>query len=92
MARGVEDLAPAVGYSVVPCNCGNDHEKETQYIDITTARTWTAAARGYSDLTRLIHHNRPTVTLGSVLHGFEIDGLMLHNLAGVFAATCVFPE
>ncbi|MFD1050587.1 LacI family DNA-binding transcriptional regulator, partial [Kibdelosporangium lantanae] len=34
IARGVEDVAHAVGYSVVLCNSDEDPDKERKYIDV----------------------------------------------------------
>ena len=43
MARGVEDVAQAAGYSVVLCNSDEDHGKEARYLDIADRRaTWPA--------------------------------------------------
>ena len=43
LARGVEDVAQAAGYSVVLCNTDEDQSKETRYLEIADERaTWPA--------------------------------------------------
>jgi LacI family transcriptional regulator len=91
MARGVEDVAQAAGYSVVLCNTDEDHEKETRYLDIAISENMAgivlAAAGDHSDLSRLVARNRPVVAVDRGPQGFDIDAVTIDNRAGGRAAT-----
>jgi LacI family transcriptional regulator len=91
MARGVEDVAQAAGYSVVLCNTDEDHDKEAHYLDIAISENMAgvilAAAGDRSDLSTLIARNRPVVAVDRGPHGFDIDAVTVDNRAGGFAAT-----
>jgi LacI family transcriptional regulator len=91
MARGVEDVAQAAGYSVVLCNTDEEHEKEARYLDIAInanmAGVILAAAGDNSDVTKLIERGRPVVAVDRGPHGFDIDAVTVDNRAGGEAAT-----
>lgn len=91
MARGVEDIAQAAGYSVVLCNTDEDHEKEARYLEIAISENMAgvilAAAGDHSDLSGLISRNRPIVAVDRGPHGFNVDAVMVDNRAGGRAAT-----
>lgn len=91
MARGVEDVAQAAGYSVVLCNTDEDPAKEARYLDIAIGANMAgvilAAAGDNSDLSRLIERNRPIVAVDRSPHGVEIDAVTVDNRAGGRAAT-----
>ncbi|MEV4810895.1 LacI family DNA-binding transcriptional regulator [Micromonospora avicenniae] len=91
MARGVEDVAQAAGYSVVLCNSDEDHAKEARYLDIAIeakmAGVILAAAGDNCDLSGLIERNRPVVAVDRSPHGFDIDAVMVDNRAGGRTAT-----
>ncbi|QDZ15965.1 LacI family DNA-binding transcriptional regulator [Humibacter ginsenosidimutans] len=91
MARGVEDVAQAAGYSVVLCNTDEDHEKEARYLDIAVSENMAgviiAAAGDHSDLSGLISRNRPVVAVDRGPHGFDVDAVTVDNTAGGKAAT-----
>jgi LacI family transcriptional regulator len=91
MARGVEDVAQAAGYSVVLCNSDEDHSKEARYLDIAIATNMAgvilAAAGDNCDLSGLIERNRPVVAVDRSPHGFDIDAVTVENRAGGRAAT-----
>lgn len=86
MARGVEDVAQAAGYSVVMCNTDEDPEKEAKYLSIAISDNMAgvilAAASDHSDLSGLIARNRPIVAVDRGPHGFDIDAVMVDNRAG----------
>jgi LacI family transcriptional regulator len=91
MARGVEDVAQAAGYSVVLCNTDEDHDKEARYLDIAISENMAgvilAAAGDHSDLSALVARSRPVVAVDRGPHGFDVDAVMVDNRAGGRSAT-----
>jgi LacI family transcriptional regulator len=91
LARGVEDVARAAGYSVVLCNTDEDHEKELRYLDIALSATMAgviiAAAGGNSDLSGLLARKCPVVAVDRSPHGVDVDAVIVDNRAGGRAAT-----
>ena len=91
LARGVEDVAQAAGYSVVLCNTDENPEKEARYLDIAISDNMAgvilAAASDRSDLSRLVARKRPIVAVDRGPHGFDIDAVMVDNRSGGEAAT-----
>jgi LacI family transcriptional regulator len=91
MARGVEDVAQAAGYSVVLCNTDEDPVKEARYLDIAVSANMAgvilAAASDTSDLRALIDRGRPIVAVDRSPHGYDIDAVTVDNRAGGRAAT-----
>lgn len=91
MARGVEDVAQAAGFSVVLCNTDEDHDKEARYLDVAlsanVAGVILAAAGDHSDVSELIGRGRPVVAVDRGPHGFDIDAVTVDNRAGGRAAT-----
>ena len=67
MARGVEDVASAAGYSVVMCNSDSQVEKEAKYLQIAIsehmAGVIVAAASDHTNLDDLIATGRPVVAV-----------------------------
>jgi LacI family transcriptional regulator len=96
MARGVEDVAQAAGYSVVLCNSDEDHGKEARYLDIAIGANMAgvilAAAGDNCDLSGLIERKRPVVAVDRSPHGFDIDAVTVDNRAGGRAATAALME
>ncbi len=91
LARGVEDVAQAAGYSVVLCNTDEDPGKEAKYLDIAIAENMAgvilAEADGRADLSGLIARSRPIVAVDRRTL-FELDSVVLDNrAAGVAAAS-----
>lgn len=91
LARGVEDVAQAAGYSVVLCNTDEDHDKEAQYLGIAISENMAgvilAAADDHSDLHELIARNRPIVAVDRAPHDFDVDTVTVDNTAGGRSAT-----
>jgi LacI family transcriptional regulator len=91
MARGVEDVAQAAGYSVVLCNTDEDAEKEARYLAIAVSENMAgvilAAAHETVDLSALVHRQRPIVAVDRSPRGFDIDTVMVDNTAGGRDAT-----
>jgi LacI family transcriptional regulator len=91
MARGVEDVAQAAGYSVVLCNTDEDHEKENRYLSIALSENMAgvvlAAAGDQSDVGALIARKRPVVAVDRRLVKFDVDAVTIDNSRGGRAAT-----
>ncbi|HEY9522253.1 MAG TPA: LacI family DNA-binding transcriptional regulator [Thermopolyspora sp.] len=91
MARGVEDVAQAAGYSVVLCNTDDDHGKEAKYLSIAVSENMAggilAAASDRSDVGALIAKGRPIVAVDRSPHGFAVDAVTVDNFSGGRAAT-----
>jgi LacI family transcriptional regulator len=91
MARGVEDVAQAAGYSVVLCNTDEDQSKEARYLDIAIGANMAgvilAAAGDHSDLARVIERKLAVVAVDRSPHGYDIDAVTVDNRAGGRAAT-----
>jgi len=91
LARGVEDVAQAAGYSVVLCNTDEDQAKEASYVDIAVSESMSgviiAAAAEHSDLTPLIARGRPIIAVDRDAYMYEVDAVMVDNEQGSFAAT-----
>jgi LacI family transcriptional regulator len=91
IARGVEDVAQAAGYSVVLCNSDDDPKKESRYLGIAVSENMAgvilAAAGDHSDLADLVARKRPVVAVDRGIYGFEIDAVMVDNRAAGRAAT-----
>lgn len=91
LARGVEDVAQAAGYSVVLCNTDDDHGKETKYLNIAVSANMAgvilAAAGDGSDVGGLIAKGRPIVAVDRSPSGFAVDAVTVDNFAGGRAAT-----
>lgn len=91
MARGVEDVAQAAGYSVVLCNTDENSEKEARYLGIAVSENMAgiilAAASDHVDLGALASRQRPVVAVDRGLHGFDVDTVMVDNVAGGRDAT-----
>ncbi|ASW53784.1 LacI family DNA-binding transcriptional regulator [Plantactinospora sp. KBS50] len=91
MARGVEDVAQAAGYSVVLCNTDDDRAKEAKYLDIAVSANMAgvilAAAGEHSDLSALLDRKRPVVAVDRSPHGYDIDAVTVDNRAGGRSAT-----
>ena len=90
MARGVEDVASAAGYSVVMCNSDSQVEKEAKYLQIAIsehmAGVIVAAASDHTNLDDLIATGRPVVAVDRGT-GYDIDGVVMANGAAGQAAT-----
>ncbi len=91
LARGVEDVARAAGYSVVLCNTDEDHAVELRYLDVALSANMAgviiAAAGGNSDLSGLIARKCPVVAVDRSPHGVDVDAVIVDNRAGGRAAT-----
>lgn len=91
IARGVEDVAQAAGYSLVLCDTDEDHEKEARYIDIAISENMAgvilAPAGDRCDLSQLIGRGRPIVAVDRSPRGADVDVVTVDNRAGSRTAT-----
>lgn len=97
IARGVEDVAHAVGYSVVLCNSDEDADKERRYVDVAiqeraagviVSPTATAASVG-----QLIRRGTPVVAVDRPLPSWEADTVLVDTrLAARQATTHLFEQ
>ena len=94
LARGVEDVAQASGYSVVLCNTDEDAEKEARYLDVVVSENMAgiilAAASDLVNLTDLTRRGRPVVAVDRSLP--EVDTVTVDNVAGGRDATRALVE
>lgn len=85
MARGVEDVAQAAGYSVVMCNTDENPAKEAKYLDIAISENMAgvilAPASDHTDLTHLLERGRPVVAVDRSTR-YDIDAVMMSNRQG----------
>ena len=90
MARGVEDVASAAGYSLVICNSDSQIEKEANYLKIAISERMAgvilAPASDHTNLDDLIATGRPIVAVDRGA-GYDIDGVVMENRAAGQAAT-----
>ena len=95
LARGVEDVAQAAGYSVVLCNTDEDPRKEAKYLDIAVSENMAgvilAEADGRADLGDLVARNRPIVAVDRSTR-FDIDSVVMDNRAAGMAAAGILRD
>src|SRR3712207_18872 len=94
VARGVEDVAQAAGYSVVLCNTDEDPAKEAKYLEIAVSENMAgvilAGADGQADLSQLLGRSRPIVAVDRSTR-FHLDSVIMDNrAAGTAAATALY--
>ncbi|HYH30386.1 MAG TPA: LacI family DNA-binding transcriptional regulator [Pseudonocardia sp.] len=86
LARGVEDVAQAAGYSVVLCNSDEDPEREAGYLAIAVSEHMAGVilvpADVDSDISALLDRGRPVVSVDRALPRFPVDSVVVDNLAG----------
>lgn len=91
IARGVEDVAQAAGFSVVLCNTDEDPEKEARYLRIAVSENMAgvilATAGGQANLAPLLKRGRPIVAVDRQPKGYDIDSVLLDSVAGGRDAT-----
>ena len=86
LARGVEDVAQAAGFSVVLCNSDEQQEKQATYLDIALSENMAgillAPAHGRSDLDAVLARGTPMVAVDRSTPGYRTDAVVLDNVAG----------
>lgn len=95
MARGVEDVARAAGYSVVLCNTDEDPDKEAKYLEIAISENMAgvilAPASDHTDLQYLVARGRRIVAVDRGTR-FDIDCVMMDNRRGGLSAAQTLVE
>lgn len=91
VARGVEDVAQAAGYSVVLCNSDGELAQEAYYLDLAASDNmagviWAPASEA-SSLGRFHSPGRAVVAIDRRPSGHETDAVMVDNHRAGFAAT-----
>ena len=91
LARGVEDVAQAAGYSVVLCNSDEDQSKETRYLEIAESEQMSgvilAAAGDPSTARGLVSRGRQVVAVDRAPGGLDIDAVLIDGRGGARLAT-----
>ncbi len=91
VARGVEDVAQAAGYSVVLCNSDGELAQEAYYLDLAASDNmagviWAPASEA-SSLGRFRSPGRAVVAIDRRPPGHETDAVLVDNHPAGFAAT-----
>ena len=96
LARGVEDVAQAAGYSVVLCNSDEDQDKEQRYLAIADGEQMSgvilAAAGDGSTAHALIAKGRRVVAVDRAPAGLDVDTVMIDGRSGARLATRTLQE
>lgn len=92
LIRGIEDVAQAVGNSVVLCNTDEDIAKEQRYVDVAVTERaagviMSPAADSQSTIGPLLERGVPVVTIDRRLRKSPVDAVMVENSEGAAAAT-----
>lgn len=90
VARGVEDVAQANGYSVLLCNADEDAEKEARYLRVAeveqVAGVILSPHNAATDVSRLRSSGVPLVVVDRPLTD-PVDSVMVRSIDGARAAT-----
>ncbi|MET0235891.1 MAG: LacI family DNA-binding transcriptional regulator [Kibdelosporangium sp.] len=91
IARGVEDVAQAVGYSVVLCNSDENPEKERRYIDVAIQERVAGVVLSPSGMTTnvdmLTNRGTPLVAVDRPLPGASADMVLVDTRQAAKEAT-----
>ena len=91
IARGVEDSALDAGFSVVLCNTDERQDKESRYLQVALSEHMAgvilAPATDHPDLDAVVGRNTPVVAVDRSARGYDLDSVLLDNLATGRAAT-----
>jgi LacI family transcriptional regulator len=90
VARGVEDVAQAAGFSIILCNSDEDSDKEARYLDVAereqVAGVIISPNLFGSDISRLRAAGIPVVAIDRSLRD-PVDSVLVHSMDGARAAT-----
>lgn len=97
MVRGIEDAAYASGYSIVLCNADEDAAKEASYLQFAIAEhvsgiVLAPAQHGGRTLESVLERGIPVVTVDRELENYELDRVVVDNIAGVDQAVAHLVE
>ena len=91
LARGVEDVAQAAGYSVVLCDTNENPAKEERYLDIAMSEHMAgvilAAAGDGSDVSELVSRGHHVVAVDRAPVRLDIDAVLVDSRSGGRLAT-----
>lgn len=92
VARGIEDVAHAKGYSVLLCNSDEDSDREKQYVDVLLAERIAGAIVVPACETSGIYKTFsevgvPILALDRVLREANVDTVLVDNVKGAYQAT-----
>jgi LacI family transcriptional regulator len=91
VARGVEDVAQASGYSVVLCNADDDPAKERQYVDVALAERVAGViispANAQTDVDALVEQSIPVVAVDRPLAAAAGDTVLVDTRRAARHAT-----
>ena len=87
MVRGIEDVAYTAGYSLILCNTDEDSEKERTYLELALAERVTGIILApthppTSSLAEVIENDVPIVTVDRKVDGYDLDHVVVNNVAG----------
>ena len=93
IARGVEDVARAAGYSVVLCNTDGDHAQESEYLRVASAANMAGviiAAADDESPAPPEGSGPAVVAIDRALRGANVDEIVMDNYeAGFLAARAI---
>ena len=96
IARGVEDVAHAAGYSLVLCNSDDEQAKEREYVDVALQERVAGvllSPTGNADTTELLErHTTPVVAVDRPLPEGRSDTVLLNNRPAAREATLHLAE
>lgn len=96
IARGVEDVAHAAGYSLVLCNSDDAPDKEREYVDVALQERVAGvllSPTGNTDTTELLDRNTtPVVAVDRPLPERSSDTVLLNNRLAAEEATLHLAE
>lgn len=93
IARGVEDQANTLGYSIFLCNTDDDYEKESRYINVLKEHCvdgiifTSNASSNHQQAIDLKNIGIPVVIIDRMLDDSSINGIFSDNIHGGFLAT-----
>lgn len=92
VARDIEDVGFAKGYSVILCNSDGDIKKESAYIEILIAKKvdgviFIASGSSHDHIQRLLRRDIPVVIADRDISSFPVDMVMVSNEQGGYEAT-----
>lgn len=91
LARGVEDVARAAGFSTIVCNSDADLTKEHEYIDVVLAEDIAgillAPASTESSVAAIRERGRPVVAVDRPIRTEAVDCVVLDNASAARDAT-----
>ncbi|PKM54829.1 MAG: LacI family transcriptional regulator [Firmicutes bacterium HGW-Firmicutes-5] len=98
LARGVEDGANEMGYTLILCNSDNDLQKEESYLEMLQEKMvdgiiFTASSRRTTMSSAFLKLTIPVVSVDREIEGLKLEGkITVDNEKGAFEAVCYLLE